>query len=208
MKGNLWMEIRSEKKKGLSYAEIGRKHHIDPRTAKKYAETEEVPKYTLKQKRPSKLDPYKDYIDALLEEDNYSAALILERIRERGCQCGYTIVKDCVFSFASSAAYTPCCVFFEEKTDMYARLLHGYFLVSFFNYRFYEFKFSLRFFTVIINPVPERIDSINSHTIGVLSPVLVTSSFLSVPLDGLSSEVFALMVNVVLAEPFNQIPIC
>ena len=35
MKGNLWMEIRSEKKKGLSYAEIGRKHHIDSRTAKK-----------------------------------------------------------------------------------------------------------------------------------------------------------------------------
>ena len=62
MTGNLWMEIRSEKKKGLSYAEIGRKHHID----------------------------------ALLEEDNYSAALVLERIRERGCQCGYTIVKDFV----------------------------------------------------------------------------------------------------------------
>ena len=114
----------------------------------------------------------------------------------------------CVVSFASSAAYTPCCVFYEEKTDIHARLLHDYFLISFFNYRFYEFKFSLRFFTVIINPVPERIDSINSHTIGVLSPVLVTSSFLSVPLDGLSSEVFALMVNVVLAEPFNQIPIC
>ena len=98
------------------------------------------------------------------------------------------------------------------QRDYYLRLhqdiLHGYFLVSFFNYRFYEFKFSLRFFTVIINPVPERIDSINSHTIGVLSPVLGTSSFLSVPLDGLSSEVFALMVNVVLAEPFNQIPIC
>ena len=107
------------------------------------------------------------------------------------------------------------CVFFEEKTDIHARLLHGYFLVLFFNYRFYEFKFSLRFFTVIINPVPERIDSINSHTIGVLSPVLgAVTSFLSVPLDGLSSEesllllsfwlllllseVFALMVNVVL----------
>ena len=129
----------------------------------------------------------------MLEEDNYSAALILERIRERGCQCGYTIVKDYVFSFASSAAYTPCCVFFEEKTDIHARLLHGYFLVSFFNYRFYEFKFSLRFFTVIINPVPERIDSINSHTIGVLSPVL-----------GILSEVFALMVKVVLAEPSVQ----
>lgn len=127
----------------------------------------------------------------------------------------------CVFSFASSAAYTPCCVFFEEKTDIHARLLHGYFFVSFFNDRFYEFKFSLRFFTVIINPVPERIDSINSHTLGVLSPVLgAVTSFLSVPLDGLSSEelllllsfwlllllseIFALVVNVVLAEPSVQ----
>lgn len=34
MKGNLWMEIRNERKKGLSYTEIARKHHIDPRTAK------------------------------------------------------------------------------------------------------------------------------------------------------------------------------
>lgn len=59
MKGNLWMEIRSEKKKGLSYAEIGRKHHLI-QELQKYAESEEVPKYTLKQKRPSKLDPYKD----------------------------------------------------------------------------------------------------------------------------------------------------
>ena len=128
------------------------------------------------------------------------------------------------------------CVFFEEKTDIHARLLHGYFLVSFFNYRFCEFKFSLRFFTVIINPVPERMDSINSHTLGVLSPVSGATSFLSVPLDGLSSEelllllafwlllllpeelllllafwlllllsaVFALVVNVVFAEPSVQ----
>lgn len=34
MKGNLWMEIRNECNKGLSYTEIARKHHIDPRTAK------------------------------------------------------------------------------------------------------------------------------------------------------------------------------
>ena len=101
----------------------------------------------------------------------------------------------CVFSFASSAAYTPCYVFFEEKTDIHARLLHGYFLVSFFNYRFYEFKFSLRFFTVIINPVPERIDSINSHTLGVLSPVSGATSFLSVPLDDLSSEESLLLLS-------------
>ena len=81
----------------------------------------------------------------------------------------------------------------------YARLLHGYFLVSFFNYLFDESGFTLRFFAVIINPVPERMDSINSHATGVLSPVFGTSSFLSP-----SSEVSALMVKVVLAEPSVQ----
>lgn len=40
MKGNLWMEIRNERKKGLSYTEIARKHHIDPRTA--------IPNHSLK----------------------------------------------------------------------------------------------------------------------------------------------------------------
>ncbi len=30
MKGNLWMEIRNERKKGLSYTEIARKFHLDP----------------------------------------------------------------------------------------------------------------------------------------------------------------------------------
>ena len=71
MKGNLWMEIRSEKKKGLSYTEIGRKHHIDPRTAKKYAESETTPQYTARQKKPSKLDPYKDYIDGACTGEDY-----------------------------------------------------------------------------------------------------------------------------------------
>lgn len=127
------MEIRSEKKKGLSYAEIGRKHHIDPRTAKKYAETEEVPKYTLKQKRPSKLDPYKDYIDALLEEDNYSAALILERIRERGCQCGYTIVKDYV-SQKKKELNSKATVRFETVPGLQGQVDWGFFE----NYRVYE----------------------------------------------------------------------
>ncbi len=31
------MQIRSDRKKGISYAEIAMKYSIDPRTAKKYA---------------------------------------------------------------------------------------------------------------------------------------------------------------------------
>ena len=35
MNGDLWMNIRNNKFKGLSYSDIGRKYNIDRRTAKK-----------------------------------------------------------------------------------------------------------------------------------------------------------------------------
>ncbi|WP_242981091.1 hypothetical protein [Ethanoligenens harbinense] len=41
------MDIRSDRQKGLSYTEIARKYNIDPRTAKKYAESEARPVYSL-----------------------------------------------------------------------------------------------------------------------------------------------------------------
>lgn len=47
MRGEVWMEIRNDRQKGLSYTEIARKYHIDPRTAKKYAESETKPVYNL-----------------------------------------------------------------------------------------------------------------------------------------------------------------
>ena len=98
MKGNLWMEIRNERKKGLSYTEIARKHHIDPRTANKYAESASKPVYTLTAPKPSKLDPYKHLIDMWLEEAPYSAVRIHEKLMEQGCDCKYTIVRQYVAS--------------------------------------------------------------------------------------------------------------
>ena len=44
--------------------------------------------------RPSKLDPYKAYIRRLLEHHPYSAAQILNRLREAGYDGGATLVKD------------------------------------------------------------------------------------------------------------------
>ena len=34
MEGARWMDIRSDRQKGLSYAEISRKYHIDPEQQK------------------------------------------------------------------------------------------------------------------------------------------------------------------------------
>ncbi len=96
MKGNLWMEIRNERKKGLSYTEIARKHHIDPRTAKKDAQSDTKPVYTLIAPKPSKLDPYKHLMDMWMEEAPYSAVRIHEKLMEQGCDCQYTIVRQYV----------------------------------------------------------------------------------------------------------------
>lgn len=96
MKGKNWMNIRNDRKKGLSYTEISKKYHIDPRTAKKYAEFETKPVYRLATSKPSKLDPYKNLIDMWLEEAPYSAVIIHEKLTEQGCCCKYTIVREYV----------------------------------------------------------------------------------------------------------------
>ncbi len=78
------MDIRSDRQKGLSYTELGRKYHMDPRTAKRYAESPERPVYTLSEPKPTKLDAYKQIVDEWLEEAPYSAIRILEKLREMG----------------------------------------------------------------------------------------------------------------------------
>ena len=96
MKGELWMSIRSDKMKGMSYTELGKKYNIDPRTAKRYAESDIRPEYTLTEPKPSKLDPYKKHIDQWLEEAPYSAVRILEKLQELGFDGKYSIVKEYV----------------------------------------------------------------------------------------------------------------
>jgi len=90
------MEIRTDRQKGMSFAEIARKYHLDPRTAKKYALSETRPVYKLALPKLSKLDPYKQQINVWLEEAPYSAARILEKLQDQGFGGKYSIVKDYV----------------------------------------------------------------------------------------------------------------
>ena len=92
------MDIRSDRQKGLSYVELGKKYHMDPRTAKRYAESPQKPEYTLSQPKPTKMDPFKQLVDEWLEEAPYSAIRILEKLREMGFDGGYSIVKAYVSS--------------------------------------------------------------------------------------------------------------
>ena len=126
MKGINWMEIRSEREKGQSYVEIGRKHNIDPRTAKKYAESESKPKYELSEPKGSKLDIYKEQIDLWLEEAPYSAVRIMEKLAEQGCDCKYTIIRQYVAS-KKSELNKKATVRFETVAGLQAQVDWAFF---------------------------------------------------------------------------------
>lgn len=133
MKGAKWMEIRSDYQKGLSYTEIGRKHNIDPRTAKKYALSSSKPKYELIQPKSSKLDPYKQQIDLWLEEAPYSAQRIYEKLLEMGFPGKSTIVQDYVAS-VKKKLNDKATVRFETMPGLQGQVDWGFFE----NYRVYE----------------------------------------------------------------------
>jgi len=92
------MEIRNDRLKGMNYTQLGKKYHMDPRTAKRYAESPQRPEYMLSERKPSKLDAYKSQIDLWLEEAPYSAVRILEKLQELGFDGKYSIVKEYVRS--------------------------------------------------------------------------------------------------------------
>jgi transposase len=79
----------------LRVAQIARALGLHPLTVAKWVSR---PQYRRRQcaRRASKLDPFKPQVMRLLETHPYSAAQILQRLREAGFQGGYTIVKDYV----------------------------------------------------------------------------------------------------------------
>ena len=94
MNGVLWMNIRSDRNKGMSFSDIGRKYNIDRRTVKKYCESDTKPKYTYKKPRHKIIEDYADYVKELLEEAPYSAVRIKEQIEEHyNIKINYTSVQ-------------------------------------------------------------------------------------------------------------------
>ena len=51
--------FESDRQKGLSYVKLGRKYQMALRTAKRYAESPQKLEYTLREPKPTKMDPYK-----------------------------------------------------------------------------------------------------------------------------------------------------
>ena len=93
---DLFARIKNyHEQKGLNAAQIARELELDPRTVSNWLKEKHF-----RQRSPvfrkSKLDPFKDSIIAMLEAHPYTAAQILQRVREDGFDGGYTILKDYV----------------------------------------------------------------------------------------------------------------
>jgi transposase len=86
-------EIHRLYHQGLSKQKIAAILHIDPKTVRKFIIDPDPQRSPIR--RPSKLDPFKEKIQRLLEIDSTaSAAVILQRITPQGFDGGMTILKD------------------------------------------------------------------------------------------------------------------
>lgn len=93
----LFTKIKNcHEQKGLKPAQIARELGLDPRTVQKWLQEKRFHPRKAAPPRASRLDPFKDSIQRMLEAHPYTAAQILQRIREDGYQGAYTIVKDYV----------------------------------------------------------------------------------------------------------------
>ncbi len=92
----LFSKIRNyHEQKGLSATQIADELGLDQRTVSKWLQEKRF-RQRAPVVRASRLDPFKGAIVRMLEAHPYTAAQLLQKIREEGYAGGYTIVKDYV----------------------------------------------------------------------------------------------------------------
>ncbi|MFT9846947.1 IS21 family transposase [Aneurinibacillus sp. REN35] len=80
--------------------DIARQMGIDRKTARKYIALDVYPRKQRRKKQPSKLDPFKQYLEKRIQEDGvYNCEKLYDEIQERGYTGGKTILKDFVQPF-------------------------------------------------------------------------------------------------------------
>lgn len=93
------MEIQILRKQGKGIRQIAVELGLSRNTVRKYLKLNELPKYRLNQKRPSKLDPFKEYIKKRIENAKphlIPATVLYREIKQLGYQGKVTILRDWV----------------------------------------------------------------------------------------------------------------
>ena len=85
--------IHEMKKRGMNISQIANELGRDRKTIRKWLQYSEPVPYQRRVKRPSKLDPFKDYIRRRMEEGCLNANVIFDEIRSQGYTGGKTILR-------------------------------------------------------------------------------------------------------------------
>ena len=119
-----FLVIRDLFNQGLNKSQIARRTGYDRKTVRKYTSAKYVPRAQTRRSKPSKLDPYKEYIQNRLSEYPLSAARIHREIQEQGFTGGYTIVKEYIRKIRPAVG-TPAVVRYETKPGVQAQVDWG-----------------------------------------------------------------------------------
>jgi transposase len=119
-----FLTLRDLYNQGMSISAISRMTGYDRRTVKKYATATTPPVPKKRAKRPSKLDPYKEYITQRLSEYPLTATRIYREIQERGYTGKYSIVKDFVKTVRQGTG-VPAVYRYETKPGVQAQVDWG-----------------------------------------------------------------------------------
>ena len=89
----VYMEIKAMHRNGKSIRAIAKEMGLHRKTVKKHLAGDEFPRYNKILRRESILAPYFQTIQDYLEEDDYKATWILDRLKNRDYTGGYDTVK-------------------------------------------------------------------------------------------------------------------
>jgi len=88
-------DIEELKRQGLSIQAISNMTGFDRKTVRRYLiQPEGVPVYGPRAPQPSKLDPFKPYLEERLRAGVWNGQVLLRELRQRSYAGGYTILKD------------------------------------------------------------------------------------------------------------------
>ena len=101
-----YQAVRKLYGQGVTKAKIARQLKIDPRTIRKYVESDRCPTYSKRPPRRSKLDSYKEFIQKQWA-DGLTATQILKEIRQLGYKGGRSIFMNWVQKTLRSTGNRP-----------------------------------------------------------------------------------------------------
>ena len=121
-----WMDLKDLRNQGLSISEIARRSGHDRKTVRKYLKDNQPPQPKERQKKPSKLDPYKPYLLSRMSQGVFNCVKLLREIQGQGYPGQVSILKDFIHPYRQQQRELAV-IRFETRPGQQAQVDWGHF---------------------------------------------------------------------------------